>query len=168
MTRGPVSTNTRDGGSLTIRPTREDDLDGLLEFINGLVDEEAPILADRRMTREEEAAFIRKEIADISAGKKVGLVAELEGKVVGHVDVTRGFGREDHVGTLGISVTNGFRNQGIGSALMTAALEEAQNMGLRMVKLGVFDTNDGAIRLYERFGFQRAGLVAGALRYKGG
>ncbi len=49
--------------------------------------------------------------------------------------------------------------QGIGTALLEAILDAADNwLDIRRVELTVFADNDRAIRLYERFGFEREGL----------
>lgn len=47
----------------------------------------------------------------------------------------------------------GFRNLGIGSALMRQAEELAREAGLGNLSVIVFDTNKGARRLYERHGY---------------
>ena len=50
-----------------------------------------------------------------------------------------------------------FRTQGIGSALLTRVLDEARALGARRATLEVRASNEGARRLYERFGFYVAG-----------
>ena len=66
--------------------------------------------------------------------------------------------RMRHVGTLGMLVHTDFQNQGIGSALMNAALELADSwLMLRRVELEVYADNEDAIRLYQRLGFETEG-----------
>ena len=55
------------------------------------------------------------------------------------------------VGTVG--VTEGFRGQGIGHALMTRVEEWAQSHGATEVHLNVWAFNEGARRLYEELGY---------------
>ncbi|HSG53229.1 MAG TPA: GNAT family N-acetyltransferase, partial [Rheinheimera sp.] len=57
--------------------------------------------------------------------------------------------------------------QGIGSALLRAALEMADNwLNIRRVELTVYPTNEAAIALYERFGFEvEAELTDYAFQY---
>jgi hypothetical protein len=45
-----------------IRPSRRDDLDDLLHFINALVDEDAPILLNKKATREEESVWLDEQL----------------------------------------------------------------------------------------------------------
>jgi ribosomal protein S18 acetylase RimI-like enzyme len=47
-----------------------------------------------------------------------------------------------------------FRGQGIGSALLARSDGEARDAGCELITLGVFETNEGALRLYRREGFQ--------------
>ena len=68
--------------------------------------------------------------------------------------------RMRHVGTLGMLVHTDFQNQGIGTALMKTVLELADNwLMLVRVELEVFADNERAIHLYEKFGFEKEGLL---------
>lgn len=51
------------------------------------------------------------------------------------------------------------RGRGVGAALTTAVVDWARERGARLVKLWVTTTNAGAMRLYERCGFRRTGVV---------
>jgi RimJ/RimL family protein N-acetyltransferase len=51
------------------------------------------------------------------------------------------------------------RGRGIGTFAVKAMIEHAfYNLNLRRIELGVLETNDAAIRLYEKTGFVREGL----------
>jgi putative acetyltransferase len=63
-----------------------------------------------------------------------------------------------HVADLGLMVAADARRQGVGWALMEAAVEWARSAGIRKLELHVFPWNEPAIQLYERFGFEREGL----------
>jgi len=84
-----------------------------------------------------------------------GLVAEIEGRVIGalglHVAKNP---RRRHSAALGMFVHDDYRGRGAGGALLTAALDLADNwLGLRRVELEVYTDNAPAIHLYEKFGF---------------
>ena len=74
--------------------------------------------------------------------------------------------RRRHVALLGIAVTPSAQGQGVGSALLQALCDYADEWaGLLRIELTVFADNTGAIRLYERHGFKREGYHRGyALR----
>lgn len=83
------------------------------------------------------------------------LVAEIDGRVVGllglHVATNP---RRRHCGDIGMGVHDDFQGRGVGSALLAAALDLADNwLDLRRVELTVYTDNLPALRLYEKFGF---------------
>lgn len=84
------------------------------------------------------------------------LVAVIDGKVVGQLGLQVCQNpRRRHVAEVGMAVAEEFQGQGIGSALLRSALEMADNwLNIRRVELAVYATNEAAIALYERFGFE--------------
>jgi RimJ/RimL family protein N-acetyltransferase len=62
-----------------------------------------------------------------------------------------------HVADLGVMVASGWRRRGIGRALLETAVEWARGAGVRKIELHVFPHNEGAIKLYDEFGFEREG-----------
>jgi ribosomal-protein-alanine N-acetyltransferase len=62
---------------------------------------------------------------------------------------------EIHINNLAIRPR--FRGLGIGTALLARVLEEARALSVRRATLEVRASNEGARRLYERFGFYVAG-----------
>lgn len=78
------------------------------------------------------------------------LVIEADGEAVGRFITT------DEICLVDIAVLPEFRNQGIGSFVLKRLLEEAENKE-KSVYLQVLKTNIPAIRLYERFGFEKNG-----------
>lgn len=68
--------------------------------------------------------------------------------------------RRRHAGTIGMGVHDEWQGRGVGSALMRAALDLADNwLNLTRLELEVYTDNEPAIRLYERFGFEREGTL---------
>ncbi|WP_293347789.1 ribosomal protein S18-alanine N-acetyltransferase [Phenylobacterium sp.] len=59
---------------------------------------------------------------------------------------------------LTVGVAPWARRRGIGQALMTAAIGVAREAGAQAMFLEVDVANDGAVALYRRLGFERAGL----------
>lgn len=96
------------------------------------------------------------------------LVAEVEGQVVGQLGLqVMQNARRRHVAEIGMGVAEAYQGQGIGSALLRAALDMADNwLALRRVELLVYSANEPAIALYERFGFEvEAELTDYAFQY---
>ncbi len=87
-----------------------------------------------------------------------GLVAEQDGTVIGDLGLTRFQGRRAHTGSIGMGVHDDFTGKGVGSALLSAALDLADNwLALTRIELTVFTDNDPAIALYRKFGFEVEG-----------
>ena len=57
-----------------------------------------------------------------------------------------------------------FRRQGVGKQLITKLQEIASDLGLLKLGLNVTTTKTDAIRLYEKLGFKRVGLLKDNLR----
>jgi putative acetyltransferase len=82
------------------------------------------------------------------------LVAELDDRVVGHGGLSLYSRRRAHVGSIGMGVDQACHGQGVGTALLAALLDLADNWyNLRRIQLEVYTDNDPAVRLYQRFGF---------------
>jgi len=157
----------KDGRGVVLRAPRWEDLDDLLDFINSLVDEGVDILRDKRVTREEEANWLGRRLADIENNRIIGIVAEVDGNVVANSEVARKSGIMGHVGELGISVKTGFRDMGIGTEIMKTLIEKSQRMGLKVLALDVFASNDRARHLYKKMGFEETGKIPRGICRKG-
>lgn len=95
------------------------------------------------------------------------LVALVNDKVVGnlglHMTTRR---RRAHVAHIGMGVHDEYQRLGVGSALLAAAISQADHwLNLLRIELTVFTDNEAAIKLYKKFGFVMEGThVAYALR----
>jgi putative acetyltransferase len=87
------------------------------------------------------------------------LVAVIDGKAIGMIFLSRFENRRSHVGSIGMAVHDAYAGRGVGTALMAAVIDLADNwLQLKRLELGVYADNARAIALYERFGFEREGL----------
>ncbi|MGC9501910.1 N-acetyltransferase family protein [Streptomyces sp. WG7] len=89
------------------------------------------------------------------------LVAELDGAVVGYVRL--GFptplASNTHVRQIrGLAVSDAARGNGVGRALVRAAVDDARHKGFRRITLRVLGHNTAARGLYESEGFVVEGL----------
>jgi len=94
------------------------------------------------------------------------LVAEREdGMLVGRLSIGRDpHPASTHVADVGLMVAADARRQGVGSAMLQAAVDWARGAGVRKIELHVFPWNEAAIKLYEAFGFEREGFRRGHYR----
>jgi RimJ/RimL family protein N-acetyltransferase len=174
MTKAVTSTGaaidrrtTRDGRHWTLRAARPADGRPLAELFATVRAEGRWLLTPSdALSQPSEAFYIAEMIRDSLA---LALVAEAESGLVGNllVNVERA-AVSDHVGTLSIAVAEGWRDVGIGTALVRAAQDWARDRGLLKVALSVFPDNDRAIAVYEHCGFVREGLRRRQYRIRGG
>jgi putative acetyltransferase len=95
-------------------------------------------------------------------------VAEDRGRIVGRLSLARDpHPASAHVADLGLMVAVSHRGRGIGRALLECAVDWARGVGVTKLELHVFPHNEPAIRLYERFGFEREGYRKGHYRRHG-
>lgn len=82
-------------------------------------------------------------------------VAEVDGEVVGNLGFVRAINpRRQHTGEIGMGVRDDYQGQGVGSALMAAMIELADNwLNIRRIELTVYTDNAAALALYQKFGF---------------
>jgi len=86
----------------------------------------------------------------------------VDGAIVGRLSVARDtHPASAHVADVGLMVAKDARRKGVGWALLEAAVYWARSSGVRKLELHVFPWNEPAIRLYERFGFEREGFRKG-------
>ena len=118
-----------DGKKITIRELKPGDIKNVRkfqDFINSLVKENAKVKVNKRVSLKEETAWLKSHLKAQQKKKKVFLLAEDKRILAGITQVSLDFGRNEHVGTLGISVRAGYRRIGLGKYLMKEIIELAK------------------------------------------
>lgn len=90
----------------------------------------------------------------------INLVAEVQNTIVGNAALIANPKalRRKHAASLGMGVHHQWQRQGIASELMRLLIDAADNwLDFRRLELEVFADNSGAIKLYEKFGFELEG-----------
>ncbi len=106
----------------------------------------------------------RKRLAEPPEGM-YGLVACSDNEVVGQLDLYTfpKHPRRRHVGQIGMAVRDDWQGRGVGSELLQAAVDLADNwLNLRRLEMEVYTDNEPAIRLYKKFDF---GIEGEMVRY---
>ncbi len=160
---------TKKGRQVLIRSLRRDeDVDELLRFINELVDEDIFINMTRRVSKGEESEWLSGRLRALEEGRGFNLLAFHGRRIVANAGLDRLSGRSGHVGGLGIAVSRGFRDEGIGSELLRELMRLAKDsLNLKMLTLHVFSANERAVHVYEKLGFERCGRLPGAIFWQG-
>lgn len=156
-----------DGREVTLRAPRWSDLDDMLEFINSLVEEGADISMDTPQTRESEIDWLAGHLSSIEKDRKIAVAAEVGGRFVGQVEVSPRGRRSMHVGVLGIAIREGYRDVGIGTEMMKEAEAQSGRLGIEIMTLDVFDTNERARHVYRKLGYEEVGRIPKAVSKDG-
>jgi GNAT superfamily N-acetyltransferase len=103
----------------------------------------------------------------IEAPPGLTVVAVQDGRVLGTAAMaTNRPGPGSHVSTASFMVAAGARGRGVGTRLCQYALDWAKARGYAGMQFNaVVETNQDAVRLYQRFGFEIVGTVPGAFAH---
>ena len=147
---------------MEIRTATVTDAEALLVYATALFAETLPGIFRRAVpTLEEEREFIGSRVEPTNSTM---LVAVEESAVIGLLDfVGEVLAEERHVGTLGLSVDRRWRGKGVGTELVEALLVWAPTCGVSRIQIYCWENNPGAMRLYERIGFEREGVLRRAV-----
>ena len=101
-------------------------------------------------------AMWQKRLAERSG---YGLVAIVDELLVGDLGLwLEPNPRRRHVAGIGMGVRDDWAGRGVGSALLGAAVDLADNwLNLQRLELTVYSDNAAAIALYRKFGFEQEG-----------
>lgn len=150
----------KNGEHLLIRKVEKEDIDEVMQYMS-LIGGESDNLTfgdgEWTGTYEQELNYIE----NVNTSNSIMLVAIIDGKIVGSTSLSAGTrSRVKHTGEMGITVRKAYWNCGIGSLLLGELLNFAKKTKIiRKVNLIVKKDNLNAIRLYEKYGFKKEGLV---------
>jgi len=159
-----------------LRPLRWEDFEALRAVYYELYEERANgeaigiHLFQDRPSEVDEVSWFTGLFQRVLSGEVVVVIADLGGRAVGSCTVGPAgpLRRSEmgHVGVLGILVDRRYRGQGIGTSMLERCLAECRDK-FEVVRLSVFADNEGARRLYERFGFTVCGRIPRAIKRGG-
>jgi putative acetyltransferase len=88
------------------------------------------------------------------------LAAVVKDRVIGQLGLDLNTGRRAHVARLGMMIHDEYQGRGVGSALMEAAVDLAENwMNISRIELECYVDNVAGRALYEKFGFALEGTL---------
>jgi len=146
-----------------VRPARRDEVDAVLDLIEGVAEERRWLSAEPPIPRDR---YREQTMTALDDPRCLVLVAEDgDGGLIGELSA---LGRANRPADVGMSVAAASRGRGVGTALMEACVEWARANGVHKLSLQVWPHNDVALRLYEKFGFEREGVLRNHYRRASG
>lgn len=145
---------------MKIRPATEADHDAIWDIFHTIIAAGDVFAFDPQMSREDTLAFW------CGTGKHTYVAAQ-DGRVYGSYYIKRnGEGGGSHVANAGYMVSADARGKQIGYAMGEHSLAEARRLGFRAMQFNfVVSTNEAAIRLWKKLGFEIVGTLPGAFRH---
>ena len=157
----------KDGQEVILRSLKWEDLDNCLTLINALIEEQADIILGDPISRDAEIEWLSKRLATIERGDVVQIVAEVNKRMIANSELQIKTGLRSHVGDMGIIVLKEYRDIGIGTEMLKQLIVQARERGVKIVTLGVFETNTRSKHVYDKLGFRECGRIPGEI-YKNG
>jgi GNAT superfamily N-acetyltransferase len=141
-------------------PIAEAALGELADVLTDCVEGGASVSFMAPFSRDEALAFFRKVAASVAAGDTVLLIAKLEGRIVGTVQLGLDTppNQPHRADIKKMLVHRAARGRGIGAALMAEVEGEARRHGRWLLVLDTVPGENGH-RLYQRAGWTETGLV---------
>ena len=153
---------TKDGREITLREPKSSDLKEFLRHINKQVKDRTEGLGIKnKQTLSEERKWLKGMLHDVRTKKKVFLVFEHDGRIIGSCEVRRKEGRSDHVAMFGVGMEKEYRHQAIGTKALPILFKLAKKRmkGLRIIALDVYSFNGPAQGLYRKVGFKHVATI---------
>lgn len=154
-------TTETDRADFTIRPATPADDDALVRLQQESAIHHASIDPDRWRERTIEETRASRRLWHTERPRDEALVAVADGAVVGMLELWLKRPRDPAsartprvAADLGVSVTPAWRGKGVGTALLLAAEDWARAHGAERMVLDLASQNEGALRLYERLGYE--------------
>jgi L-amino acid N-acyltransferase YncA len=151
--------------NIIIRDALESDLPAIIDIYNATV-------PTRMVTAELEPTTVEARLPwfrEHSPDQYPFWVAESDGHVIGWLDFKRFNPRCAYRGTAEISVYvhEKFRRQGVARCLLEKAMARAPSLGINAIVGLIFGHNQPSLKLFERLGFERWGLLPRVARLDG-
>lgn len=139
-----------------VRVATLEDLPVLLDFEQGLIQAERPMdptIKEGKISYYDVGEFIRSKDAEV-------YVVVREGKILAsgcaRIMPDRHYLKHEKMGYLGFMyVVEEYRGRGLNQLIMEKLVEWCKNRGLKEMRLGVYDSNEPALRAYEKAGFKK-------------
>ncbi len=150
---------------MEIHRAEEVDADQLVDLMSQLASESSFLMYEHDEVPS--PTMLARRISATKNSEQI-LVVEIDNEFVGYLALTLGtFKRNRGVATLALGVRGSHTGNGIGSELMSAAISEARKIGIYRLQLHVQTTNELAIKLYRKFGYEVEGTLRNAARVNG-
>ena len=146
--------------TLSIRPAAEADWPAILAMLKPVFAAGETYAVDRDLDDEAIRGFWLMPAHEV-------FVAELDGEIIGtYYLMANRHGGGAHVANCGYVTSPAARGKGVAGAMCRHSLDGARERGFRAMQFNhVVSTNEGAVRLWQKHGFDIVGTLPGAFEH---
>jgi ribosomal protein S18 acetylase RimI-like enzyme len=158
------------GTPYAIRYPKSNDAESVWKYANRLSQERTFVrFQGEEISLDKEIEVVGKWMRAIEAKEEIVLFLEIAGDIQGISSLEMDSKTEAHIGTLGLSVDQSVRGQGLGELLMSTVMDEAKSRiaRLELFILSVKEPNEVAIALYKKLGFMEYGNLPNGTTHGG-
>ena len=138
----PKEVILKDGTGVTLRLTREDDEQKILEMFQRFSEEDRWFLDEDVSNRK----LINSRIKEINRGRFNSIVAQLEDRIIAFGLLTKEhYGSQRHIGTIIICVDPRFRENRLGTWILLDLINLAMEMGLEKLMMSLVRDRDALV-----------------------
>ncbi len=161
----------KDGRKALLRSPKEDDVDGILEFLRIAARETEFLMCYPEECSKYTSEKAKEIISQINASKYESmLICLVEGEVAGNCQISfKTSMKTKHRSSVAIVLLSKFWNQGIGTQMFQEMIRLAESReDVVQIELDCVEENTRARHLYEKMGFRIIGIRPNAVRLKNG
>ena len=153
-----------------LRSAEPEDADNMIEFMKAVFSE------SHFLTRYPDEVFYSREeekkiLTDCKeSANKLIMIALLNDRIISQFNLFPVADRLKirHRGVFGITVRKEFWGLGLGNIMMAELIESSRKMKYEQIELDVYSDNENAIRLYEKYEFEKWGRIPDGYKLKDG
>ncbi len=154
-----------DPNTIIIRTPEVHEGEALLSYFRALFHESSQFMKFSSQFYDQQTKdFQEKFIESFNASERSFVLLAYAGiSIIGHIIIDNyGFERANHRAKLVMGLLKQYEGIGLGSALLTRAIDAAEQSGNLVLELQVKSFNNRAIKLYEKFNFEKVGCIRAA------
>ncbi|MBI5076040.1 MAG: GNAT family N-acetyltransferase [Nitrospirae bacterium] len=147
------SIKLKNGSAVTLRPAKGEDAKGIVETIRSSSEERSSLILEMHGKH---IGSERKFIERLDRDNNLLLIAVSDDKVVGCLAAFKASEWEDRLARaveIGLHLRDGYRGGGLGSAMLSYAVEWAKSKGFKKMMMSIYTNNKRSASLFTRQGF---------------
>ncbi|WDV44586.1 GNAT family N-acetyltransferase [Clostridiaceae bacterium M8S5] len=150
----------KNGDVLVLSKATEDDAKALIDYVNKVAGQSDYLTfgeGEFGITEEKEKNMIKESN---KSSNKLFVVGKVKGEIIANLSFAAGYReRIKHTGEFGISVDKKYWGMQVGKYLIVYMIQWAKQNDIRKINLRVREDNKRAIKLYEKIGFVKEGVI---------